>query len=128
MIDILDMYELPPKNGCRRIFCGSHFMPRPNIHSRHLFISSGVVNTLTYQKDRKYTVNITGFFAENYSSVVFRIFVSKRRLYPNQPVLFPAPRKASIIVSIFASVLSAKFNARASKIAGFFGEPYSNSP
>ena len=36
--------------------------------------------------------------------------------------------KISFIVSILASVLSAKFNATASTSAGFFGEPNSSSP
>ena len=60
-------------------------------------------------------------------SVVLRILVSSRRLYPIQPWFSPAPLRASIMVSIFASVLSAKLNASASKSAGFFGEPNSSA-
>lgn len=60
--------------------------------------------------------------------VVFLIFVSISRLYPSQPLLSPAPFNTSMIVSILASVLSARLRARASINAGFLGDPYSSSP
>ena len=43
-------------------------------------------------------------------------------------ILSPAPLKISVMVSIFASALSARFNGHRLDQAGFFGEPYSSSP
>jgi len=61
-------------------------------------------------------------------TVVFRTLLSRRRLKPSHCVLSPAFLSSSVIVSSFASVLSANARARASISAGFLGEPYSSSP
>ena len=62
-----------------------------------------------------------------YSITVFLILLSNRRLNPNQS--FDAlPLNNSTIICNLASVSSAKLRANASIKAGFFGEPYSNSP
>ena len=60
----------------------------------------------------------------------FLIFESNALLKPyhSEPSCGLPPSKISDIVSNFASALSAKLIANASGKAGFFGEPYSNSP
>ena len=69
-------------------------------------------------------------FIYYFNSLVFLTLVSSNLLYPNhwsdeaELLLF----KSSVIVSIFASALSARLSAIASIRAGFLGEPYSSSP
>ena len=87
-------------------------VPKLNVFSLILF---GPVISL-------YCPNTTSY------SVVFLILDSSSRLYPSHPLFSPPDCSASIMVSILASVLSAKLRANASKSAGFFGDPYSNSP
>ena len=62
-----------------------------------------------------------------YSIRVIRTFDSNKRLNPSQSVCSVFSNN-SVNVCILASVLAAKLSATASIIAGFFGEPYSNSP
>ena len=66
-------------------------------------------------------------FLHAYSPVLRRL-ESKKRLKPSHSISGEADSSTSDMVSSLASVLSARFRARASMIAGFLGEPYSYSP